>query len=133
MRIAPIYRRARIDCGMPSRPDDDQSRSVWNSSPAEPPPFVEPYSRSSGLSTKVRVPYQCRGVSKAAMTYEPIAEASTPDTCSAAAFTGSAARCAYLAVVPTCVWPSTPIIGSPWPAATAAEAKVWRRSWMRRP
>ena len=66
------------------------------------------------------------------MTYEPIAEASTPDTCSAAAFTGSAARCAYLAVVPTCVWPSNlPISGSPWPAATAvAEAKVWRRSWM---
>ena len=46
------------------------------------------------------------------------------DTCSAAAFTGSAARCAYRAIVWTCVCPSSlPTIGSPWPAATAAEAK----------
>ena len=54
------------------------------------------------------------------------------DTSSAAAFTGSVARCAYRAVVATCVCPSSlPIIGSPRPAATAAEANVWRRSWMR--
>ena len=44
----------------------------------------------------------------------------TDDTRSAAAFTGSVARCAYRAVVATCVWPrSLPIIGNPWPAATA--------------
>ncbi len=48
----------------------------------------------------------------------------TVDTCSAAAFTGSAARWAYRAVVATWVCPSSlPIIGRPWPAATAAEAK----------
>jgi hypothetical protein len=54
------------------------------------------------------------------------------DTRSAAILTGSAARWAQRAVVCTCVWPSSlPIIGNPCPEATAIDAKVWRRSWIR--
>jgi hypothetical protein len=48
----------------------------------------------------------------------PIISASAPDTNSAAAFTGSAARGACLAVVWTYEWPSSlPIIGRPSPGA----------------
>ena len=53
-------------------------------------------------------------------------------TTSAAPLTGAEARCAYRAVVCTCVCPkSAPIIGRLCPAATAVDANVWRKSWMR--
>ena len=48
------------------------------------------------------------------------------------AFTESRAKWAYRAVVWTCVWPSSfPIIGRLSPSASAREAKLCRKSWMR--
>ena len=55
-------------------------------------------------------------------------------TLEADALTVSWARCAYRAVVCTCVWPrSLPIMGRLSPSATAREAKECLRSWMRTP
>src|SRR5215470_3881294 len=62
-----------------------------------------------------------------------IASESLPAIALAASRAASATTCPYLAVIWALLWPnSLPITGSPRLPFTPQDAKLWRRSWIRR-